>query len=99
MRRAMSDLTRQIVTAAILSAVAVGAIVAAAGTARAADMPERVVEQPRVLACTGPQEIVVLYDERGYPTVPGRTEYYYCVTGTTLLPGDIPPPPEYCCSG
>ena len=52
-----------------------------------------------VVAVCGPQEIGILYDEHGIPTVPARTPYYYCVTGTTLLPGDIPPPPEYCCSG
>ena len=93
----MSDLTRQILTAALLSAVAVVAMVAAVGPSRAADMPETVVVQPVVRACVPSQEIVVLYDRRGYPTPPGRTEYYYCVTGTTLFPGDIPPPPEYCC--
>jgi hypothetical protein len=48
-----------------------------------------------VHAC--PKEVVILFDERGYPTVPARTPYFYCVTGATLLPGDIPPPREYCC--
>jgi hypothetical protein len=54
-----------------------------------------VPEPQPVKAC--PQEVVILYDEDGHPTIPARTPYYYCVTGTTLLPGDIPPPPEYCC--
>jgi hypothetical protein len=67
-------------------------------SAQAADMPESRphVRGPVVAAC-GPRETVVLFDERGYPTVPARTPYFYCVTGTVLLPGDIPPPPEYCC--
>jgi hypothetical protein len=66
--------------------------------ARAADLPEtqRQVRGPVVAAC-GAREIVILFDERGYPTIPARTPYFYCVTGTVLLPGDIPPPPEYCC--
>lgn len=95
MRKVTWDLVRQFAVAAALSAVAVGAMVAATGRAAAADLtvePERVVVQ----AC-GPREIVILYDEEGRPTVPARTPYYYCVTGTTLLPGEIPPPPEYCC--
>jgi hypothetical protein len=60
----------------------------AIGPSDAADMPT--VPQPRVVvhAC-GPGETVVLFDERGRPTVPARTPYFYCVTGTTLLPGDI----------
>jgi hypothetical protein len=55
--------------------------------------PQRVAVQ----ACV-PGETVILFDKYGRPTVPARTPYFYCVTGTTLLPGDIPPPPEYCCS-
>ena len=95
MRRATWDVLRQLAVAAALSAIAVGAMVAAAGQAGAADLTlpqERVVVQ----ACP-PPEVVILYDEEGRPTVPARTPYYYCVTGTTLLPGEIPPPPEYCC--
>ncbi len=88
---------RQLAAALALSAVAVGAMLAATGRAGAADLTV-VPEEPIVVAaCPEPQEIVVLYDERGRPTVPARTPYYYCVTGTTLVPGDIPPPPEYCC--
>ncbi len=95
MRRATWDLVRQFAAAVALSAMAVGAMVAAADRAGAADLtvrPERVVVQ----ACP-PPEVVILYDEDGRPTVPARTPYYYCVTGTTLLTGEIPPPPEYCC--
>ncbi len=90
-------LTRQLVAALILSALAVAAMIAAAGDAGAADLTAYPVDRRPVVAACGPQEIVILYDENGVPTVPARTPYYYCVTGTTLLPGNIPPPPEYCC--
>jgi hypothetical protein len=93
----MADLTRQIVAAAIFSALAVAAMTAAIGHAKAADMPQSVLVERPARVCPAPREIVQLYDEEGRPTVAGRTEYYYCVTGTTLFPGDIPPPPEYCC--
>jgi hypothetical protein len=91
MRKITSTLTRRLLSGAALSLALAGPT----APAIAADMPE----QPQVIAaCPGPQEVVILYDEQGRPTVPGRTEYYYCVTGTVLRPGDIPPPPEYCCS-
>lgn len=96
MLRITSDLSRRAVSAALSSALAGLAMASAAGQAGAADLtivPERTVLQ----ACPGPREVVILYDEEGRPTIPGRTEYYYCVTGTVLRPGDIPPPPEYCC--
>jgi hypothetical protein len=85
--------------AAFLAAAAVAVTAVAAGPAVAADMPETTVvpqAAPLVAAC-GPREVVVLFDDLGRPTVPARTPYFTCVTGTTLLPGDIPPPPEYCC--
>jgi hypothetical protein len=94
---------RQLVAATLLSALAIAAMVGALGPAGAADMPAGavVVETP-ALACA-PQETVILFKEWGHigvwsePTVPARTPYFTCVTGTTLLPGEIPPPPEYCC--
>ena len=95
-RKSSWDLARQLGVAVALSAAAVAAMSAAAGRAGAADLtiePQQVIVQ----ACPGPREIVILYDKDGRPTVPGRTPYYHCVTGTTLLPGEIPPPPEYCC--
>ena len=52
---------------------------------------------PAGLQCPPREPHVILFDEHGVPTVAGRTPYYTCVTGTVLLPGDIPPPPEYCC--
>jgi len=49
-------------------------------------------------ACDGPKEDAILFDWFGTPTPPGRTPYFTCLTGTVLLPRQIPPPPEYCCS-
>ena len=95
------ELMRQLIAAALLSAIAVMALVAAAGHAGAADMPaaayaER-VHGVQVAACGPAGETAILFDHRGYPTIPARTPYFYCLTGTTLLPGQIPPPPDYCC--
>lgn len=99
MRNWRSDLTRQVITTAVLSAFAIATMMAVAVDAEAADMPERGLKTAvAVDQCKGPLETVELFDENGWPTVPGRTPYYYCVTGSTLLPGEIPPPPEYCCS-
>lgn len=98
MLKTPSVLTRQLLAAAILSVVAVAAMVAASGRAGAADLSGYPQERRVVVnACGAPQEVVVLFDERGFPTVPARTPYFTCVTGTTLLARDIPPPPEYCC--
>ena len=98
MRNWRSDLTRQVITTAVLSAFAIATMMAVAVDADAADMPEGVKAYVAVKQCQGPLETVELFDEKGWPTVPGRTPYYTCVTGSTLLPGEIPPPPEYCCS-
>ena len=97
MPEVISLLARRLSAATALSAIAVVVTFAAIGSAGAADLTVRVEPRRVVVAVCGPQEIVILYDEHGIPTVPARTPYYYCVTGTTLLPGDIPPPPEYCC--
>jgi len=97
LRYSRNVLVRQIATALALSAAAVFAMAAASGQARAADLTVPPEEPVGVVPACPPPEVVILYDEFGRPTVPARTEYYYCVTGTTLLPGDIPPPPEYCC--
>ena len=99
MRRWRSDLTRQVITTAVLSAFAIAALIAGAGSAGAADMPEGGQSHGQaVYGQCAPKETVILFDENGWPTVVGRTPYYTCVTGSTLLPGQIPPPPEYCCS-
>lgn len=97
MRKLNGELMRQLFAAIALSALAIAAMVGAIGPSRAADMPEG-AGRGGVAACGQPQEEVILFDEWGRPTVPGRTPYFTCVTGTVLVPGDIPPPPEYCCS-
>lgn len=98
MRRMDGLIMRQLVTAIALSAIAIAAMLGAIGPSGAADMPEyRPQQRVIVQACPGSGETVVLFDEHGRPTVPARTPYFYCLTGTMLLPGDIPPPPEYCC--
>lgn len=96
MRVSKAVLARQLGAALALSAVAIAAMAAAASRAEAADLTIIPEEQGVVPACA--REVVILYDKDGRPTVPARTPYYHCVTGTTLLPGKIPPPPEYCCS-
>ncbi len=73
MRKSTGELARQLVAAAILSAIAVAAMMAAAGRAGAADLTIYPAERPIVHACPGPQEVVVLYDRHGRPTVPART--------------------------
>ena len=87
-----------VVPAACLAALLCGT------KAFAADMPQAyVVMEPPAVAegvCGPLQEHAKLFERknrRWVPTVPARTPYYYCVTGETLVPGEIPPPPEYCC--
>ena len=79
---------------------AAGLLLPGLGGAWAADVPAnyQIEEQPRApRVCGAPEETVILFEWDGVPTVPGRTPYFYCVTNETLLPGEIPPPPEYCC--
>jgi hypothetical protein len=52
---------------------------------------------PIYSVCGIPVHRVVLFDRYGRPTVPARTPMFYCLTGHTLTPGEVPPPPEYCC--
>ncbi|SER02409.1 hypothetical protein SAMN05216548_11081 [Faunimonas pinastri] len=108
MRHSISNLTRQVLATAAISAMAITAMLAASG-AHAADLPQQEVARyqgqyqevrvagPAYGSCGRPLEQVQLSDAEGRPTAPGRTPYYTCVTGTTLLPGAVPPPPEYCC--
>ena len=98
MSKVMSVLTRRFLTTAIVSAVAATAMIAASSQADAADLDRADGNNGRqiVYGCAG-GEVVILFDSRGHPTVPARTPYYTCLTGVTFLPGDIPPPPEYCC--
>jgi hypothetical protein len=97
MRKKNGEVMRQLAAAILLSALAIAAMMGAIGPSGAADLPGSYGGGP-VNACGGPQETVILFDENGVPTVPARTPYFTCVTGTVLLPGEIPPPPEYCCS-
>jgi hypothetical protein len=79
----------------------------AADMAAGADMPRFVqphAVQPQLVQPYDPYapcgvhiDRVALFDHKGRPTVPARTPFFYCLTGYTLVPGDIPPPPEYCC--
>jgi hypothetical protein len=100
MRKMNGDLMRQLLAAIFLSALAVAAMLGAIGTSHAADLPGGYMPAgyhgKPVYACA-PREKVELFDEHGTPTVVGRTPYFTCVTGTVLIPGEIPPPPEYCC--
>lgn len=96
MRKRNGELMRQLAAAIFLSALAIAAMMGAIGSAGAADLPGG--GQTTLDACGPPREEVILFDANGTPTVPGRTPYFTCVTGTVLLPGEIPPPPEYCCS-
>lgn len=103
MRRMDGVLMRQLAAAIALSVLAIAAMMGVIGPAGAADVPGYHGHAgKRVYACA-PREEVVLFTQGGdfehakIPTVPARTPYYTCVTGTVLVPGDIPPPPEYCC--
>ncbi len=96
MRKRNGELMRQLAAAIFLSALAIAAMVGAIGPTHAADLPG-MYDGGRVSACGKPYEDVVLFDKYGQPTAPARTPYFTCITGTVLIPGDIPPPPEYCC--
>jgi hypothetical protein len=96
MRKKNGEVMRQLAAAIFLSALAIAAMLGAIGPSGAADLPGSYGGGAVVDACA-PKEQVILFDEDGFPTVPARTPYFTCVTGTTLLPGEIPPPPVYCC--
>jgi hypothetical protein len=96
MRKKNGEVMRQLAAAIFLSALAIAAMLGAIGPSGAADMPGSYGNGGVINACA-PKEEVILFDEDGFPTVPARTPYFTCVTGTTLLPGEIPPPPVYCC--
>ena len=97
MRKRNGEIMRQLAAAIFLSALAIAAMMGVIGSAGAADLPDSMSGGAIIDACA-PQEDVILFDKYGTPTVPARTPYFTCVTGTVLIPGDIPPPPEYCCS-
>ena len=80
---------------AAIGGLVAGTMLSGANLAGAADMPG--YDRPATNICGQDVDDVVLFDEKGRPTIPARTPFFYCVTGETLLPGQIPPPPEYCC--
>jgi hypothetical protein len=97
--QANGDLMRKLLAAFSFSALAFAGMAGVTGTAQAADLPGYMAAgygHGPIHACA-PREHVELFNDRGTPTVAGRTPYYTCVTGEVLLPGEIPPPPEYCC--
>lgn len=107
MRRMDGILMRQLFAALLLSAVAIAAMLGIIGPAAAADLPGYYAEPPVHHGGCAAREEVDLFRKQWLPpsywtvthepTRPARTPYFTCVTGTVLLPGDIPPPPEYCC--
>ena len=98
MRKRNGVLMRQLAAAIFLSALAIAAMMGAIGTSGAADLPQSASGGRAIVDACAPKEVVILFDWHGAPTVPARTPYFTCVTGKVLLRGEIPPPPEYCCS-
>ncbi|MBZ8131869.1 hypothetical protein [Afifella sp. IM 167] len=94
---------RQMVAVAALSAAVIAILAAGVSAARAADLlpaPNYAYQPapaPIQVVCPIGGQTVTFFDRDGRPTPPARTPYFYCATGETFLPGDIPPPPEYCC--
>ncbi len=105
MRKMDGALMRQLAAAIALSALAIAAMLGVVGPAGAADIPgyHKHAGKHYYGAACPPREEVILFRRASdfslveFPTVPARTPYFTCVTGTVLLPGNIPPPPEYCC--
>ena len=87
---------RRTAAMAAIGGLVAGTMLSGANLAVAADMPGG-ISQPAAKICGQNVDDVVLFDAKGRPTIPARTPFFYCVTGETLLPGQIPPPPEYCC--
>ena len=97
MRKLAFKLTGHAAAAGLISGFIMATLVAA-GSAGAADLSVGDGEEDRAIyVCGRRMDHVILFDEVGNPTVPARTPMYYCITGETLKPGAIPPPPEYCC--
>ena len=93
----MIQAMRRTAAMAAIGGIVAGTMLGGIDLAVAADMPGAGNGQPVTKICGQNVEDVVLFDEKGRPTIPARTPFFYCVTGETLLPGQIPPPPEYCC--
>lgn len=97
MRKLAFRLTGQVAAAGLISGFIVASMLAA-GSAGAADLSVGDGHGDRAIYVCGKRvDHIILFDEYGNPTVPARTPMYYCITGETLTPNTIPPPPEYCC--
>ena len=96
MRYPVIQAARRAAAIAAIGGLVAGTVLSGADLAVAADLSQgngRIATK----ICGQNADDVVLFDEKGRPTIPARTPFFYCVTGETLLPGQIPPPPEYCC--
>ena len=96
MRKIIVQAMRRTASMAAIGGLVAGTMLSSVDLAGAADMPGTDGRQVTNI-CGQNVEDVVLFDARNRPTIPARTPFFYCVTGETLLPGQIPPPPEYCC--
>lgn len=100
--RATDRITRPRRPSARAALVGAGLVLMPLAPAGAADLnpgliyPDRHAH-PIYTICELPTGPVILFDRKGRPTVPARTPMFYCLTGHTLTPGEVPPPPEYCC--
>jgi hypothetical protein len=98
-----SALSRRLQTRARAAAAGAALALAPLAAASAADLPQGIYHPevryppPAYAVCGVPVDRVILFDRYGRPTVPARTPMFYCLTGHTLTPGEVPPPPEYCC--
>lgn len=100
MRKRISEISIKAVAAVIITGGVMAFMVAAADKSPAADLAQGVpVDQSggQIYACGQDVSRIVLFDDEGKPTIPARTPFYTCITGSTLLRDQIPPPPEYCC--
>ena len=93
----MIQAMRRAAAVAAIGGLVAGTMLSGADLAFAADLPEAGNGQQVSNVCGQNAGDVILFDAKGRPTIPARTPFFYCVTGETLLPGQIPPPPEYCC--
>ena len=97
MRKIIVQAMRRTASMAAIAGLVAGTMLSSVDLAAAADMPGAASAEPVKNICGQNVNDVVLFDARNRPTIPARTPFFYCVTGETLLPGQIPPPPEYCC--
>ncbi|TDI60018.1 MAG: hypothetical protein E2O93_00290 [Alphaproteobacteria bacterium] len=97
MRKILIEALRRTAGMAAIAGIVAGTMASGIDRAAAADMPGAAMSQQVTKICGQNVDDIILFDEKGRPTIPARTPFFYCVTGETLLPGQIPPPPEYCC--